>query len=144
MLGRLMPERWWGAWMQQSWGSCEYVRQAGWDFKSMEETLLKARDRFIPVSLWNFWKYFTLREKKTTFLQLLLWNFSGKKGVGDVLTGLWLACTEEFSPISAVFCWILRSLTLPFSIQPLLLRSSFTNGLAGLLVAHGAQESDAC
>lgn len=82
------------------------------------------------ISLW--W------QRKHIFLQLLLWNFSGKKGVGDTLPGLWLACTEEFSPISVVSCCILQALTLPFSIQSLLLGSSFTHGLAELLVAHAA------
>lgn len=152
MLGRLMSERWWGAWMQQSWRSCEYVRQAGWDFKSMEETAESQRHLYSCITgellkiLLNEAKKskYSDEAKKTLVLQLLLWNFSGKKGVGAVLAGLWLACTEEFSPISVVSCCMLQSLTLPISIQPLLLRSSFTHGLEELLVAHAAQKSDAC
>lgn len=96
------------------------------------------------TSEWSKEKQILWWSKETLVLQLLLWNFSGKKGVGAVLAGLWLACTEEFSPISVVSCCRLQSLTLPVSIQPLLLRSSFTHGLDELLVAHAAQKSDAC
>lgn len=103
MLGRLMSERWWGAWMQQSWRSCEYVGQAGWYVKSMEETAESQRHLYSCIT-GELLKILLNEAKKTLFLQLLLWNFSGKKGVGAVLAGLWLACTEEFFPISVVSC----------------------------------------
>lgn len=130
VLGGLMSERWWGARMLQSWRSCEYVRQAGWDLKALRKLCWKLVTSLFLCPSETFENTVLWWQKSPTSFATAPLKFWWEKGVEDVLAGLWLACTEEFSPISVVSCCTLQSLTLPFSIQTLLLRSSFTHGRA--------------